>query len=453
MKTAIDDFKHKSSCFYTIFVDFRDAFGSIDQKYMINILLNCGIEKTYCLLIADIYQSSYFQVICGKELTKNFQLTVGTITGDPLSAILFIITLDTSLKEVHYRAVTSLNIQDEKRISPLPFGGYADDIALVSLHEKIVKEMLEVLVEKSKESKLCIRPDKCAILYERRSGNRWYKAKGDRPPEIMINGEKIKVLSRHEPYNYLGKPFTVAGEHTNQVPDMLSKYKEILENIASCSLPLALKIEAIGMMGMSKIEHHFSNTYMTEQQLQDFDKALVSCLRKIFNLNNNTTIRTFFIMKQQGGLGVRKPSIIYRATRINFLVKMINHSDENFRYIARTSHHLDFNKRGIPRTEGDSNFLGYSINENGLLDTHIQGGFGVQSDWRQLFTLVEKMNAELKWERCSEDLNDAGRAQLILRSATGSKIVTHKSIRKELIKEQLNKELCDIKEPNARPFN
>ena len=185
---------------------------------------------------------------------------------------------------------------------------------------------------------------------------------------------------------------------------------------------------------------------MTEQQLQDFDKALLSCLRKIFNLNNNTTKRTFFMMKKQGGLGVRKPSIMYRATCLNFLVKMINHSDENFRYIARNSLHLDFNKRGIPRTEGESNFLRYAINENGLLDTHIKGGFGVQSDWPQLVTLVEKINAELKWERCSEDLNDAGHAQIILRSATGSKIVTHKSIRKELIKELLNKELCNIKE-------
>ena len=32
MKTAIDDFKQQSSRFYAIFVDFRDAFGSLDQE-------------------------------------------------------------------------------------------------------------------------------------------------------------------------------------------------------------------------------------------------------------------------------------------------------------------------------------------------------------------------------------------------------------------------------------
>ena len=149
--------------------------------------------------------------------------------------------------------------------------------------------MLETLIEKTQESKLCIRPDKCAILYERRSGNRWYKAKGDKPPEIKIHGEKVKVLRRHELFTYLGKPLTVEGEDEKKVPAMLKEYSEILENIATCLLPLALKIEALGTTGLSKIEHHFRNTLITEEQLQKFDRITVSCLRKIFNLNNNTT--------------------------------------------------------------------------------------------------------------------------------------------------------------------
>ena len=158
----------------------------------------------------------------------------------------------------------------------LPFAGYADDIAFVSHSEFALKEMLDVLIEKTRDSKLCIRPDKFTILYECWSGNRWYKAKGDKPPDININGEAIKVNGRHEPLTYLGKPLTVAGEDENKVPNMLRDCSEILENIIACSLPLALKIEALETMGLSKIEHHFSNTYITEEQLQDFDKVLIS---------------------------------------------------------------------------------------------------------------------------------------------------------------------------------
>ena len=114
------------------------------------------------------------------------------------------------------------------------FVGYADNIVLVSTVENVLKEMLDVLIEKTKDNKLFIRPDKCAILYERRSGNRWYKAKGDRPPGVEIYGETIKVYARQEPFIYLRKPLSVAGEDQNQVPNMLKYYSEILEYMTVC---------------------------------------------------------------------------------------------------------------------------------------------------------------------------------------------------------------------------
>ena len=185
MQTATDDFKHISSHFYTLFVDFRDAFGSIDQRYLIRTLLDSGIEKLYCELIADIYEeSSRFEVICGQQLSKEFELPIGTKTGDPLSAVLFIIVLDKSLKEVHHLAIVNQNIQDEKKMSPLPVLGYADDTTFVSYFENMLKSMLEKLLDGTKGSGLSIRPDKCAIFYERKSENRWYKSKSDRSPSI-----------------------------------------------------------------------------------------------------------------------------------------------------------------------------------------------------------------------------------------------------------------------------
>ena len=79
-----------------------------------------------------------------------------------------------------------------------------------------------IFLRKTRESKMAIsksgleiRPDKCAIMYERRSGNRWYKAKGDKEPNLTVNDERISVLKRHGPFTYLGKPLTVAGETEN----------------------------------------------------------------------------------------------------------------------------------------------------------------------------------------------------------------------------------------------
>ena len=83
-------------------------------------------------------------------MSKEFALPVGTETGDPLSAVLFIIVLDNSLKEVHHFAIINQNIQDEKKISPFLVLGFADDIALINYFEKVIKLMLDKFVEKTK---------------------------------------------------------------------------------------------------------------------------------------------------------------------------------------------------------------------------------------------------------------------------------------------------------------
>ena len=152
-------------------MDFRDAFGSSDQRYLICVLLESRVKKLYCKLVADIYEDSHFEVICGQHLSKEFPLPIGKKTGDPLSAVLFIIILDKSLKQVHQLAIIHQIIQDDKRISPPPALGYADDMAFVNYFENVIKLMLEKLIETTQDSGLHIRPDKCAIFYERRSAN------------------------------------------------------------------------------------------------------------------------------------------------------------------------------------------------------------------------------------------------------------------------------------------
>ena len=224
---------------------------------------------------------------------------------------------------------------------------YADEIAFVCLNEKLSKGIVQKLVDLISEAGLNIRPDKCAIFYERRSGNRWYKAKNDREPEIKIGNEKIQVYKGHESFTYLGKPLTVAVEEEKHVQGILKTCDDLLDHISACLLPLALKLEALESVALSKIQHHFANNAFAEDQLQDLDKLRGSFLQNTFHIHNNTAVRTLLQKKQVGGLGVRKPSTIYRITRVSHLVSMLNNDNDNFRHIARHSLELDMKKRNV----------------------------------------------------------------------------------------------------------
>ena len=133
--------------------------------------------------------------------------------------------------------------------------------------------MIRTLKEEIQDNGLVIRLDKCGVFYERHSGNRWYKAKPDRLPTIEFNNENVKVLKRDEPYVYLGKPMTVAGETQDEVNQMLDDYHELLVKTELLVAPIAIKLEALEVIALAKIKHHFPNCNITEAQLEEFDNS------------------------------------------------------------------------------------------------------------------------------------------------------------------------------------
>ena len=174
-------------------------------------------------------------------------------------------------------------------LTPIPLATFANDIALLS---SLV--MVEKLKSNIVESGLPIRSDKCEVFYERRSGNRWYKAKSDSPPEIEFNNVKVPVLKRKETFVYLGKPLTVAEETEEELIEMLNDYQDLLSLISESVAPIAIKIEALETIALSKISHRFPNMHTTETKLYELDQLLVSAVRKILNLTHSTTTKNLF---------------------------------------------------------------------------------------------------------------------------------------------------------------
>ena len=127
---------------------------------------------------------------------------------------------------------------------------------------------------------------------------------------------------------------------------------------------------------------------------------------------------------------------------------MLNHENENIRFVARNSLQLDMKKRGVNRTTDDENFLGFACENTGKLKTNIKGGFGVQSDWPQLCYLIHRAGATLKWEHSEKiDLMQAGNAQLIYKceKTNVTQIITGKQIRTYLVEKLVYDDLIDLK--------
>ena len=161
LKSAIDDFRHTSTKFYLIFIDFADAFGSVNHTFMFETLCVFNIPDIYNCLIEDLCKYSSFRVICGFELTEHFFITRCTKTGDPFSAFMFILVIDRICKPMVVTAMVSLNLENEQRLNRLP--AFADDIAMVAYNVSVINEMVRSSEPIMECTGLEVTPIKCAV--------------------------------------------------------------------------------------------------------------------------------------------------------------------------------------------------------------------------------------------------------------------------------------------------
>ena len=140
----------------------------------------------HCCLVEVLYCYSSFSVICGFELSKELNIIRGTKTGDPLSALLFILVIDRVCNPMVRETVIRQGIEDERRINPCPLQAFADDVVVVSYDVTIMNEIFDIGQVAMKIAGLEGKPSKCAVMYTKRSGNNWYKGKVDKKPTVSI---------------------------------------------------------------------------------------------------------------------------------------------------------------------------------------------------------------------------------------------------------------------------
>ena len=154
----------------------------------------------------------------------------------------------------------------------------------------------------------------------------------------------------------------------------------------------------------------------------------------------------YFQPKIRGCLGIRKPSIVYKATRIAHLLNMLNHQDINIKFIARHSLKIDMKKREVKHGNQNTGFLGFAVKENGHLDTHVRGGFGVISDWPQLQRLTYSLDLSLSWEIDSGDFMQNGKVLIHHKTDDDIEIPLGLKPRKQIQEIMLQKDLKEFKE-------
>jgi hypothetical protein len=127
---ALEDSKLTQQDIYLLYIDFKNAFGSIDHTRLLAIMTDLGYPQDAINLIGNIYSNSstrFYGTHFGK--TKLVHIQRGTIQGDTLSPYIFIIFLEPLLRWLERRNLGyKLNISQ----CTINSAAYANDLAIIT---------------------------------------------------------------------------------------------------------------------------------------------------------------------------------------------------------------------------------------------------------------------------------------------------------------------------------
>ena len=108
----------------------------------------------------------------------------------------------------------------------------------------------------------------------------------------------------------MGKLITINGDDPNYVSEIFSTYKDQVEKICQCKLPLSFKVYTLNNMALAKVLHVFCNTHIEGKLLIEIDVFLTNKVREFF-LYKSTTEDVTYLSQLHGGIGVKRFSTVY----------------------------------------------------------------------------------------------------------------------------------------------
>ena len=129
LRIIIEQSLEWQSTLYLNFIDFRQAFDSVDRDTIWQLLRHYGIPQTLITLIQELYEGATCQVIHNGKLTEEFEVKTGVRQGCMLSPMIFLLVVDWVMRQATKTGKTGIQWTLNQSLEDLDF---ADDLCLMS---------------------------------------------------------------------------------------------------------------------------------------------------------------------------------------------------------------------------------------------------------------------------------------------------------------------------------
>ena len=256
---------------YLLFIDFKQAFDSLDRNVMWKILSSYGIPKKILNIIIGLYRSGKCRVVHRGKLGRWFTVDSGVKQGCVLSPLLFLLVLDWVMRKVN-TGCRGIQWTLTERLGDIDF---ADDLALMAQTAHDMQESLRLLVKYAGQVGLKINVMKTKLIRMNTSTR----------CNLLIDGETIDEV---ESFCYLGSILSKDGGADLDVESRIRKARQAfisLNNIwNSTQLTRNLKLRFFKTNCVPVLLYGCETWKMTSNIGNKIQVFVNRCLRRILKI-------------------------------------------------------------------------------------------------------------------------------------------------------------------------
>ena len=341
VQNIITDAKLTQQDLYVMYVDFSSAFNTIDHDKLLIIMNHLGFPDDCIHVIRDLYTNAHTCFLVAGGETPPVKIDRGTLQGDSLSPLLFIIFMEPLLRWLQSggRGYQFGSIEQEKSTSGARFSvgsnAYADDL-LSATHTYVdMKQQAQKVDRFAAWGGLKANAKKSgvsAILHGTAQAKRTNPLSQDvintskrQLADIQLGGETLPFLHpENDPYRYLGVMLTLTLNWRVQIQTLLSQIDQKGEKVLSslCSAPQ--KIQYIQSSIRPYVSYSFPLAIYSLEDIRRLDAKMVKIAKKAYGLNGAAPNNLILEEKEKMGLGLTSLMVDYAQLNGAYLTRALN---------------------------------------------------------------------------------------------------------------------------------
>ncbi|KAK3252367.1 hypothetical protein CYMTET_38325 [Cymbomonas tetramitiformis] len=337
---AIEDANVSGRELHGLYVDFENAYGSVDHNKLLHTMQYLGIPEELTQVVRDVLGTqshdtmSMYTRVGGETSHEMVQVQRGLLQGDSMSPLLFIIYQEPLLRwlEVGEHGYQHKHAAEQERLGPLrtTAGAFVDDLLILCPTIFHMRAQLHKLEAFSQWSELKINLTKSAITGIKNGVSIPEQLHKDLKT-VGVDGKlsHFKILKPDDTYKYLGVLLAFTGRWDKEKEAAREEMNHRIQALLRSPLTPDQKEYSLHSAILGKFRYGLHLGLYTAGEIDDFNKVIGGATKNIQGLPRNGTPNIFTTQeKERFGLGMVPLQAVYAQAIWSGLLEAM-HSEED----------------------------------------------------------------------------------------------------------------------------